>query len=80
VRDDRLTDGTLALDARRLAGDAALVFDPESPRAIADAVATLLGSAGEAARLRTAGRERAGRFSWRETARGTIAAYERALA
>ena len=65
---------------KEVAGDAALVFDPESPRAIADAVATLLGSAGEAARLRTAGRERAGRFSWRETARGTIAAYERALA
>jgi glycosyltransferase involved in cell wall biosynthesis len=62
-----------------VAGDAALLFDPRDTQAIAAAVARLLGDEREAERLRTAGRERAARFSWAATAAGTFACYERAL-
>jgi glycosyltransferase involved in cell wall biosynthesis len=63
-----------------VAGDAALLFDPESPRAIADAMSTLLSDAAEADRRRAAGRDQAARFTWEATARGMLASYERALA
>jgi glycosyltransferase involved in cell wall biosynthesis len=63
-----------------VAGDAALLFDPESPRAIADAMSTLLSDAPEADRRRVAGRDQAARFTWDATARGMLASYERALA
>jgi glycosyltransferase involved in cell wall biosynthesis len=63
-----------------VAGDAALLFDPESPRAIADAIERLLADEALAARLREAGRAQAARFTWEATARGTLASYERALA
>jgi len=63
-----------------VAGDAALLFDPESPRAIADAIERLLVDEALAARLREAGRAQAARFTWDATARGTLASYERALA
>ena len=61
-----------------VAGDAALQFDPESEPGIAAAIERLLGDAGERERLSVAGRARASRFSWAATARGTLAAYERA--
>ena len=63
-----------------VAGDAALLFDPESPPAIADAIERLLVDEALAARLREAGRAQAARFTWEATARGTLASYERALA
>jgi glycosyltransferase involved in cell wall biosynthesis len=63
-----------------VAGSAARFFDPEEPRAIAEAIRAVLGDPAEADRLRVAGRAQAARFDWRETARGTIASYERALA
>ena len=63
-----------------VAGSAALRFDPESPRAIADAIATLLTDATERDRLRRAGLERAGGYTWEATARGVLSSYERALA
>jgi glycosyltransferase involved in cell wall biosynthesis len=63
-----------------VAGDAALLFDPESPRAIADAMERLLADEALAARLREAGQAQAARFTWEATARGTLASYERALA
>ena len=63
-----------------VAGDAALLFDPESPRAIADAMATLLTDPAEARRRRAAGRHQAARFTWDATARGMLSSYERALA
>jgi glycosyltransferase involved in cell wall biosynthesis len=63
-----------------VAGDAARLFDPERPTEIAAAIEALLADPAEAERLRVAGRERAGRFTWAATARGTLAAYERALA
>jgi glycosyltransferase involved in cell wall biosynthesis len=63
-----------------VAGDAALMFDPERPEQIAAAIEELLTDPAQAERLRAAGRERAARFSWEATARATIASYERALA
>jgi glycosyltransferase involved in cell wall biosynthesis len=64
---------------REVAGAAAKLFDPESPPAIATAVEELLADPAEAERLRAAGREQASRFSWRATARATLASYARAL-
>ena len=62
-----------------VAGDAALLFDPEDPRAITAAIERLLRDPAEAQRLRSAGREQAARFTWAATARATVASYERAL-
>jgi glycosyltransferase involved in cell wall biosynthesis len=64
---------------REVAGSAALVFDPEDSRSIADAVTRLLDDPAEAQRLREAGREQAGRFTWEATARGVLETYRRAL-
>lgn len=62
-----------------VAGDAALLFDPRSGREIVQAVSRLLGDRELARRLAAAGRERAATFTWRRTARMTLAVYERAL-
>jgi len=63
-----------------VAGDAALLFDPDDAAAIATAIERLLTDARLRARLREAGLERAARFTWERTARETAASYERALA
>jgi glycosyltransferase involved in cell wall biosynthesis len=63
-----------------VAAEAALVFDPERTQEIAAAIERLLGDRATAARLRAAGLERARLFTWEATARGTLEAYERALA
>ncbi len=65
---------------REVAGDAARVFDPERPRAIADAIEAILADPALADRLRAAGREQAARFTWPKAAQGVLAGYERALA
>ncbi|MEA2150001.1 MAG: hypothetical protein QOD69_1831 [Solirubrobacteraceae bacterium] len=62
-----------------VAGDAALLFDPEDPRAITAAIERVLGDGAEAQRLREAGRAQAQRFSWAATARATASSYERAM-
>jgi glycosyltransferase involved in cell wall biosynthesis len=62
-----------------VAGDAALLFDPEDERAIADAIERLLSDRGEAERLVARGRERARLFTWERTARLTLESYGRAL-
>jgi glycosyltransferase involved in cell wall biosynthesis len=62
-----------------VAGDAALLFDPEDARSIASAVERLLADPGLRESLIARGREQAARFSWTATARGTLASYERAL-
>ena len=62
-----------------VAGDAARFFDPEQPRAIADALELLLADERERAELVRLGFEQANRFTWAETARRTLASYERAL-
>jgi len=61
-----------------VAGDAALLFDPERPEEIAAAVERLLVDPGLAARLREAGRARAAAFTWSATARATLRSYRRA--
>jgi glycosyltransferase involved in cell wall biosynthesis len=63
-----------------VAGDAALLFDPASPRAIADALERLLGDEALVARLAAAGPFQAARFSWEATARGVLESYRRAVA
>jgi len=63
-----------------VAGDAALLFDPDSEASIAAAIERLLRDRGEVERLRHAGIERAARFTWAATAAGTVASYEQALA
>jgi glycosyltransferase involved in cell wall biosynthesis len=63
-----------------VAGDAALLFDPERPADIAAAIQALLDDPARAERLRQAGRARAARFSWPAAAEATLASYERALA
>jgi glycosyltransferase involved in cell wall biosynthesis len=63
-----------------VAGDAALLFDPEDVEAIRAALERLLGDSRLRAHLSKAGRERAAGFTWRRTAELTAASYERALA
>ena len=63
-----------------VAGDAALLFDPEDVAAMARAIERLLGDPAERGRLVALGRLQATRFTWDECARGTLASYERALA
>ncbi len=63
-----------------VAGDAALLFDPESSAGIATAIETLLTDTATVEGLRRRGRERAAGFTWAETARLTLASYNRALA
>jgi glycosyltransferase involved in cell wall biosynthesis len=63
-----------------VAGDAALLFDPRDPAAIASAVERLLTNPAEAARLRALGEVRAREFTWERTARLTLDSYARALA
>ncbi|MGZ4169344.1 MAG: glycosyltransferase family 4 protein [Solirubrobacteraceae bacterium] len=60
-------------------GDAALHFDPESVVSISAAIHALLSDPALAERHRELGRERVARYSWRATAEGTLASYERAL-
>jgi glycosyltransferase involved in cell wall biosynthesis len=62
-----------------VAGDAALLFDPRSEPAIAQAVERLLGDPALARDLRERGLARARLFSWERTARLTLDCYARAL-
>ncbi|MEA2425456.1 MAG: hypothetical protein QOH13_1866 [Thermoleophilaceae bacterium] len=62
-----------------VAGDAALLFDPEDTAAMAAAIERLLGDPAERSRLAAAGRAQAARFTWRACAEATVASYERAL-
>jgi glycosyltransferase involved in cell wall biosynthesis len=59
--------------------DAAITFDPESPRAIAAAIERLLADPAERKRLRDRGRANAQRFTWKETAQRTLQVYDRTL-
>jgi glycosyltransferase involved in cell wall biosynthesis len=70
---------TIASNASSLpevAGDAALLVDPRSVEDLADAIERVLTDDALAARLSADGRRRAARFSWDETARLTLAAYD----
>lgn len=58
-----------------VAGDAALLVDPHSVEAIAQAIQRLLTDEPHARRLADEGTRRATQFSWRRTARETLAVY-----
>lgn len=62
-----------------VAGEAALLFDPNDEGEIASAMGRLLVSRVEATRLRALGLQQAARFSWKHTARLTLDSYRRAL-
>jgi glycosyltransferase involved in cell wall biosynthesis len=62
-----------------LVGDAAMVVDPTSVEALADAMTRVLTDAPLAADLGRRGFERSRRFSWRETARRTLEVYREAV-
>jgi glycosyltransferase involved in cell wall biosynthesis len=62
-----------------IADDAALLFDPNSPRSIAEAVGRLLTDRVYADHLKDVGRRRAAEFTWARTARETLASYQRTL-
>ena len=59
-------------------GDAALLVDPFDVNDIARAMEKLMGDASFRSHLRAKGLERAKFFDWRETARRTLAVYEKA--
>jgi len=63
-----------------VAGEACTLVSPEDDAALAAAVAALLDDPDLAARRRAAGKARAAQFSWRETARRTLAVYREAAA
>lgn len=60
-----------------VAGDAALLVDPFDETVIADALSNLIENPDRRDDLRVKGIERAKRFSWQQTARLTLQAYER---
>ena len=62
-----------------VAGDAALIVNPDSPERIADAIETVLREEGRAETLRRKGLERAESFTWARTARETERVYQRAI-
>ncbi len=62
-----------------VAGDAAVLFDPLAPDAIAAAIERILGDPDLAARLGVAGRARASGFTWRTTADRTVQTYRSVL-
>jgi glycosyltransferase involved in cell wall biosynthesis len=62
-----------------VAGDAAVLFDPEDVHAIRAAVERLLAGGPERERLRAAGLARAATFTWERTAELTQRSYERAV-
>jgi glycosyltransferase involved in cell wall biosynthesis len=63
-----------------VAGDAALLFDPDDRRAIADAMTQLLAGGEAIERLRAAGLQRASQFTWERAASLTLDCYARATA
>lgn len=58
-----------------IAGDAAVLVDPSSTEQIAEAIRSVLSNTTLAQRMRDAGKLRAAKFSWKETARLTYVAY-----
>jgi len=63
-----------------LGGDAARYFDPHDTWGMVAAIATVLEDADLRAEMRERGLAQAARFSWQQTAKETLAVYERVLA
>ena len=62
-----------------VAGEAALLFDPDDEPALAEALRRLLGDSALREQLRERGLARVTEFTWQRTARLTLASYRRAL-
>ncbi|MCX6355578.1 MAG: glycosyltransferase family 1 protein [Candidatus Aureabacteria bacterium] len=62
-----------------VAGDAAALIPPRDPEKLAQAIAILLDDTGARSSMIAKGLARAKKFTWSETARGTIGAYRDAL-
>ena len=62
-----------------VAGDAALLFDPEDQAAVTDAIRRLLGDEAVRRDLSERGLARSRRFTWRRTAEETLASYRRVI-
>jgi len=73
------TVASMTSSVPEVTGDAALGVDPRSVREIATGIDRVLTEPGLAERLAEAGRARAERFSWDETARGTLEVYAEVL-
>ncbi|UQA56712.1 glycosyltransferase family 4 protein [Polyangium aurulentum] len=71
---------TRATSLGEVAGDAALMIPPADERALLDALRRIALEPGLRAQLTEMGLARAGLFSWRTTALGTVDCYARALA
>jgi glycosyltransferase involved in cell wall biosynthesis len=65
---------------REVAGDAALLFDPESQEKLDRAVGRLLEDRSLAENLRARGRLRVESFTWTQTGEATLAGYRRGMA
>ncbi|WP_354699228.1 glycosyltransferase [Paraconexibacter sp. AEG42_29] len=63
-----------------VAGDAALLFDPQDPASIAGCIDRLLADPELAQSLVARGRERVAAFPWQATAEATLDVYRRAIA
>jgi glycosyltransferase involved in cell wall biosynthesis len=61
---------------REVVQDAAVLVHPESDEHLTDAIEGVLSDAAHSRSLRIAGLQRAGQFSWEETARRTLSIYE----
>ncbi len=59
-----------------VAGDAALLVDPENTDALTDAIRSVLTDADRAEALRIRGLDRTAHFSWKRTAQETVRAYQ----
>ena len=62
-----------------VAGDAALLFDPENQEDLTAAIRRLLEDRALAERLVARGRERAAEFTWERTGAASLAGYRRAI-
>jgi glycosyltransferase involved in cell wall biosynthesis len=64
---------------REVGGDAPLYFPADDPAALRSALAAVLRDPAAAARMRSAGRDRAGQFTWSACAAATAEAYRQAV-
>ena len=62
-----------------VAGDAAILINPESPRELADAILAIITNSQLRNELIKKGQERSKLFSWEKTARETLAVYQSLL-
>ncbi len=69
-----ITSNTTALP--EVAGDAAVLVDPDKPDELADAMARVIHDSSLRASLREKGFQRVKRFTWEQTARQTLAVYK----